>query len=117
MSEHDDDFDRELRQWASRPARLTPREAARQVEARINGARRRPAFDFDFGYAAAILAVLALLAFRLNVDRAPDAPALASSPTTVFAPLPENMVLWWIDPDTPVYFAVAPPEGEQGGGS
>jgi hypothetical protein len=118
MNEDDPDLDQELRRLASRPPRTAPGDAARQVLARIPPSKPRPPLVI-YAYVGAVLAVVALVAFRLNVDRVAEQPAppAASVQTVALAPLPDNVVLWWIDPDTPVYFAVAPPDAEQGGGS
>jgi len=29
--------------------------------------------------------------------------------------LPDNVVQWWLDPDTPVYFVIGPAEPDEGG--
>ena len=104
-----DDFDRELRRHASRPPATAPHDAAQRVLARI--ARPMPRRGWLWLSATAALTALVLLVVRGRpVENPPVPEANVVTPTVVIAePLPENVVLWWIDPETPVYFVVAPP--------
>jgi hypothetical protein len=41
----------------------------------------------------------------------PRTVSTSSQVATIQTPaLDENVVLWWLDPETPVYFVLAPPE-------
>ena len=109
-----DDFERDFRRSASAPPTMSPHEAARRVRERISKASPRRAWLLL--PAAAMAAVLGLLAARALHVNVPTPPPRASVEpgTPAVEPLPDNVVLWWIDPETPVYFVVAPPTHEGG---
>jgi hypothetical protein len=100
-----DELERALRRWAGRPSRLAPSEAAARVRARIAAPSRRPP---GLLVAAAAAAVALALAAGIS-ERTTSAPPQAAAPALVVGPLPENVVLWWLDAETPVYFVIGPP--------
>ena len=120
MSRDDDErwpeaFEEAVRRQASRPPTTPSHEAARRIGAAL-GPRRRLRPWLVPAAAAAAVALLLTLATLLPREPA-SMPSLAADPPESNAePLPENVVLWWIDPETPVYFVVSPPS-EQGGPS
>lgn len=100
-----------IRQWGRRPPNTAAATAARRVVARLGarpGAReesrpwlRRVAFA-----AAASLAALALWFVLAQPPRSVPESASVDLPPT----LPENVVMFWLDADTPVYFVTGPPD-------
>lgn len=101
------DFERELSDWGRRPARTPPDVAAARV---IAGLPAQPWWDVRRLAAAAAVAVLVVsigAGWWIMQDNNPD--------LVVLEPplLDENVVLWWVDPETPVYFALGPPECEE----
>jgi len=113
----------ELRRWGRRPPRTSPADAARRILTALEP-RRRFHFPLRLAFASVAGTVLAVglwLAMRNGENgagrvEAPSAPA-APAAGAAAAPLEENVVLWWLDPDTPVYFVLGPPEAQPGEGS
>lgn len=100
-----------LRRRAARCPAISPQEASRHVRARIGPRRRRRA---PLILVAAATAVVLALAGALGRDeRWPP----TVERTVIVEPLPDNIVLWWLDPETPVYFVVGPPTTHGGGPS
>ena len=66
--------------------------------------------------AATVLAVVGgMWLVTLDGSRAPvPLDFAAQTPLPTAAPLGDNVVLWWLDADTPVYFVIEPPRS--GGG-
>ena len=130
--DHDGDWPAEvveaLRRKAARPSSMTPAEAARRVGRRLESPRpRRRRWLVPAAVTAAVL--LALTSVR-RPPREPVAPPARAVPVAragpagpaahapiVIGPLPDNVVLWWLDPETPVYFVLAPPAPRKGGSS
>ncbi len=105
-------FEAGLREWAAREPRTPPEQAARRVLERLDA--RRPTAGRWWLAAAAVLAVVALLGFWWAARRGSPAPTAVG--TVYRSPLaPEGVVLWWIDPDTPVYFVLGPERPLRGG--
>lgn len=105
-------LDDALRRRAARRPVISPQEASRRVRARIGPRRRSPMMLL----AAATAVVLALAgALGHRAGRAWRPPTVER--TVTVEPLPDNIVLWWLDPETPVYFVVGPPTTHGGGPS
>ncbi len=94
--------------YAERPARLSPSEARRQVLSRLP-ARPAPVALRVWALAAATVLVCVGLWLGLRPTSAPARQALATPP-----PLPENVVQWWLDDQTPVYFVLSPQDSKGG---
>jgi hypothetical protein len=94
-----------LRQWGRRPPATSARAAARQVVQRLDGVAtpRRWTRRLALATAASVIGLVAWLAL---VPPAPVRPP--SAPGDPLPPLPENVVLFWLDPETPVYFVTGP---------
>ena len=102
-----------LREWGQRPPATPPGAAARLALARIRGSRARSLGLRSLVAVSSLALVLASVWLgvrmmeppsrfdRLTVDEAPP-------------PLPENVVLWWLDAETPVYFVTGPQEARRG---
>ncbi len=102
-----------LRRRAERAPALSPLEASRRVRDRIRPrARRRQRLGLA---AAAALVVLALAIAFDQLGGGSRRPARVEP--AVVEPLPDNVVLFWLDPETPVYFVVGPPTTQGGGPS
>ena len=109
-----EDFEAALREWSDRP---TVRSAASAVQTALGEPARRtgaPAWWFPAAAAAAVLVVITGIWFISG--RAP-APAPARLAAVASAPLDDDVVLWWIDPDTPVYFVLDTGDAGRGGQS
>jgi ferric-dicitrate binding protein FerR (iron transport regulator) len=104
-------FDEALRRLAARAPTISAGEAARAVLAHLPDSRR----GSGFRHIAAVAALFAFVVFgawlgtrhttsRLN----PSAEELATSPLT------SDVMVFWIDPDTQVYFLLSPVGSETG---
>jgi len=106
-----DAFDEALRRSAARTPAMPAEVAARAVLARLPDRARRGGLR-RIAAVAALLAVIALgtwLGARHTTSMSsPTAEALATPP------LPSNVMVFWIDPHTPVYFVLSPPGSEKG---
>jgi ferric-dicitrate binding protein FerR (iron transport regulator) len=112
MSEHDERLkeriDAAWRSFANRPARLSPSEAARRVVDRLPAEPMRVSLRvWALAAAAVLICVSAWVALR--PQPAPLREALSVPP-----PLPENVVQWWLDDETPVYFVLSPRDSKGG---
>lgn len=132
--DRDDDpdtgLDAHLREWGQRPPRTPAATAARRIVSRVMAGR--PAAHKEprrLILAAGTVAALLLAAWwgfgprgDAPVDRGPHTPptmevdvARLASPGDLPPPLPENVVQFWLDPETPVYFVTGPAQpGERG---
>lgn len=103
-----------LRRRAARSPAISPQEASRRVRARIGPRpRRRRLLMLAAAGTAVVLALAGALGRRGGVVLWPP----TVERTVTMEPLPDNIVLWWLDPETPVYFVVGPPTTHGGGPS
>lgn len=112
--EHDDElerFDEGYRRWGRRPAATPPGAAVTRIQALIRSGRpgTRPVRNLAWA-AVLVLAVVGGWLLGGRTEHAPSPPAAYEA-----VALPDNVVLWWLDPETPVYFVIRPAEPEQGG--
>ena len=109
-------FDRALREWGGQPPRTPAGTAATRLKACLGSrANRMRPWGLVAGAATVLVIVGGMWLVSLDGSRAPvplDPAAPAPPPTA--APLGDNVVLWWLDADTPVYFVIEPPRS--GGG-
>lgn len=105
-------LDDALRRRAARRPAISPQEASRRVRARIGPRPRRRGHLMLLAGATAVALALAGALGRRD-ERWP--PTVERAVTV--EPLPDNIVLWWLDPETPVYFVVGPPTTHEGGPS
>lgn len=106
-----DRFDAEFREWAREPPRTPAQAAARRVTARLGEARPHGPTMGRWAPRVAVACGLALIAASGVLLWRPPAPAPPASATADAPPvLPDNVVVFWLDPETPVYFVVAPIE-------
>jgi hypothetical protein len=109
-----DRVEQALKDWGRRPPRTPASQAARRLVGMLRP-RGSSAATVRWALATAI-ATLTVLAIVVG----PRAPEHGPSPAPVVqqapAPLPENVVQWWLDADTPVYFILRP-QGEPIGGA
>ena len=105
--EKHDRFDRALREWARRRPQTPATEARRRVLQRIERPPEPRALRPPWQFALAGLALLvALGAGWIGLQPTPPAPPA----TELEAPLlDEDVVLLWLDPETPLYLIVATP--------
>ena len=106
------DFDRAFSAWARRPLPTSPEQGAQAVRAAIERTRRPAPARLVLALAAAVvLALAAWLAVRPALTPAPQQQAQLE-PAIV---LEEDVVVWWLDPETPVYFSLPQARGDDGG--
>jgi hypothetical protein len=114
MSDHPA-FDDEFRRWASRPAGTSTRRASDRVAAALPDRQQTARLPLTFLAAAAALVMAVAGAMWVATPRNAGAPSAARGVDSVRPlPLEENVVLWWIDPDTPVYFVLQPRDSVRG---
>lgn len=101
------DFESRFRDWARRAPRKDAKTAARIVHAGLDS--RLPWLTSRLGLVAAGAAVALFVASWLFVRSRPQpvAPPIVEATT-----LDEDIVLWWLDEETPVYF-VLPADGDK----
>jgi len=97
-----DDFERGLREWGGRPAPTETGAAATGVVAKL--AHRSPSPMRPRLIAAAAVVVVALVGGAWFSMR-----GTAAGSDVPVPPLGDDVVLWWVDPETPVYFVLTPP--------
>lgn len=99
-------FEERLRRWGGRPPSLAPAHAASRIVGRLpeHGAAT------PWLRLAAITAMLVLVAVTTWLGRPsrPSQPAVAALGS-------DQVVQFWLDPQTPVYFVLPPFGGETGG--
>jgi hypothetical protein len=109
-------FERALRAWGRRPPVLPAGSAAARIDDRLDRRERRLPYWRLVAAAATVVAVVGGL-WLVSLD-GPGAPERveSSDPSTgpTAPPLGDNVVLWWLDPETPVYFVIDSPDS--GGG-
>jgi len=91
---------------------VTPEEAAGRVQ-RLSSSRAGVR-DCNPCSALAATVVLALAAWLALRPAAPP-PALLQAQLEAPIALEEDVVVWWLDPDTPVYFSLPQARGDEGG--
>ena len=103
-------FDEAFKKWAVRPAPTASERATAQVMARLAESRRRPSLAarrLRLAAAAGVVTVAVLGWLTLGPVTQPVAEV----------PLPalgEDVLLLWLDPQTPLYLTVAPPAAKGG---
>lgn len=112
LSDNVDRFESALEAWGKRPPRTPPEHAATRVLAslpRQAGGRRwwRPV------WVAATTLLLAVAVWLVPSRQAPHIAQNGIAP----APLDDNVVMWWLDDETPVYFVLEPSEDSKEGTS
>lgn len=112
MNEHPfrdfSDFESALRQWGSRPPKTRPDAAARRLILPARVPPRLPLWQ---------LAAAAALVWGVFLGGWYGAPEPAPVPVTaamIMEPLPDNVMVFWVDAQTPVYFILNPPVSEKG---
>jgi len=107
-----DRFESALREWGKKPPRTPAEHAATRVLASLPRHGTRTGWR-RFAWAGAALVLLALVLWLTPARRAPQ----VASASVVAAPLDENVVLWWLDDETPVYFVIGPADESKEGTS
>lgn len=106
------EFEDGLRRWASRPVRTTPVDGARRVRARLEPRAPSP-FGARLAFRVALSVSMALtVGLGFWAVWQPRQPASRAGAHQVPPPLPSNVMVFWIDQDTPVYFVTGPGETE-----
>lgn len=113
MTEQDQNrFDEAFRDWARQPSPTAADAAARQVVARLPEGSRQPWLAGNWLRLASATAGLALMLVVAWATR--PGPPDTSSVEVMLPPLQEDVVLLWLDDQTPLYLTVAPPAAEGG---
>lgn len=105
-------FEAALRRWGARAPQTTSQQAAARVEARLQRQPRAASMPW-LAAAAAMLVALALA----TVLGSPTGVANSHPVAEVTAPLPDNIVVSWIDAQTPLYFIVTATNPQNGASS
>jgi hypothetical protein len=102
-------FDRALREWAASPAPTKPEVAAAKVRARLDWRAPAGTFPALTCRVATALGVALLAGFGLYAlwDPPRSSHGLPGDDAAV-PPLPANVMVFWLDRDTPVYFVTDP---------
>lgn len=111
-------FEAEFRRWAGRPPATPPDQAARKLLHRIEPSPwRRPAHRLAAAAVTAVsFAVITAGVFLLtgNGNGTHQKPIITARSLQAAQqpapPLDDNVVIQWLDPDTPVYFVLGSPE-------
>jgi hypothetical protein len=106
-------FDEAFRRWAQRPPSTAPEVAATRVVARL-GRRTGVALRWRLALAGALLLGIPLALWLIPRNGEALPPAMPAPAATVMSSLPldDNVVLSWLDPETPVYFVMSPPDSQ-----
>lgn len=96
------DFESALRRWGERPPETRPDVAARRL---VLPARTSPRFPLWQLASAAVLIWGVFLGAWYGALR--PAPGPATTPIAM-EPLPDNVMVFWVDAQTPVYFVLSP---------
>lgn len=126
MSEQPRDrFDQELRRWAEQPPRTPPAAAARQVLSRLDRPRRatrRPVLALALTLATVLTLALGFGWWARQATAPAEPPtagvaavtATAIGEATLPPPLSDDVVLLWLDPETPLYLSLQPSKTDPG---
>ena len=109
-----DRFDEAFKSWAKQSPPTPGDEAARQVMARLPERRSlmwSAGSQLRLAAAAAGLALVLVVSWA-TLPQSPDPVALAQEVS--LPPLQENVVLLWLDDQTPLYLTLAPPATKGG---
>lgn len=109
-----DRFDEAFKSWAEQPASTPGDEAAQHVVARLperRGLRWFAGSQLRLAAAAAGLALVLVVGWATR-PQSPDPVALAQEVSLPL--LQENVVLLWLDDQTPLYLTLAPPATKGG---
>jgi hypothetical protein len=105
-----DRFEQEFRRWGNRPPHTPPDVAGRRIVARLKPVRSTMPIRQMAAAAAAVVLLTcgawAGLHFTGGTVAQPVPDAAARATEFVPPPLDQNVVLWWLDDDTPVYFVL-----------
>lgn len=105
-----DAFDAALREWGERPPRTPAGIAARRAVAALPEPRAAMAWLRPALVAATLLLAVAA-GWLISGGAHPARPTVAELTPP---PLDDDVVLWWIDPETPVYFVLPRTNSEKG---
>lgn len=110
MRNHNQDpFDEALKRWGGRSPRTPAEEAARRVMANVPERRSGTWFTGTgrrLATASVGLALLLVVGWMTLPHRSSPLPR---SQEIALPPLSEDVVLLWLDDETPLYLTVAPP--------
>ena len=103
-----EEFEARLREWGTRPPKLASTIAANRIVGRV--AERRPASSWRRLAAATAVVLVLVIAAWLGTPRRPAPPAAVAT----IGMESGDVVQFWLDAETPVYFVL--PEFGQGKG-
>ncbi|MEW6367384.1 MAG: hypothetical protein AB1714_22370 [Acidobacteriota bacterium] len=95
-------FEEAFREWGRRPARMPAHIASQRIASKLDQRRRKPRWRWLAAAAAIVFAVAG--AWLLWQQALPDSRPPSMEITQ--PALDENVVLWWLDSNTPVYFVI-----------
>jgi hypothetical protein len=113
--ERRDNFDQVFKSWAERLPETPPNQAAAQVVGQLTEQGGNTLFVGSRMRFAAAAATLMLAVVVGWMTLRPEPPAAVPATTEVaLPPLEENVILLWLDEQTPLYLTVAPPATKGG---
>jgi hypothetical protein len=102
------EFEQAWKQYAQRPPRLSPAEAAEHVRRRLY--TPAPVRYWRFAAAAALILAGALAVLWTTLPDPPPEPGPIAESSVEPAPLSNGEVLLWLDDRTPLYMTFQSPE-------
>jgi len=113
--ERRDSFEQAFKRWAEHPPETPPDQAAARVVSQLTERRGISLLAGSRVRFAAAAAALTLVVVVGWVTLQPESPAaIPATSEVVLPPLEENVVLLWLDQQTPLYLTVAPPAAKGG---
>jgi hypothetical protein len=106
-------FEERYKSWGRRPSTIPPGAAAARILARIRPGRPGSRRAWRLAWAAAV--VTAVVGSWIVGGRTGHAPPPSPLAVDEAVALPDNVMLWWLDSETPVYFVIRPAEPGEGG--
>jgi len=90
---------------------MPPGAASARIRLRIGAGR--PGVRRAWSLACAVAIVMAVFGSWIVDERAGRVPSPLAAHEAIA--LPDNVVLWWLDAETPVYFVIRPAQPGEGG--
>ena len=103
-------FEERLRRWGGRPPSLAPAFAASRVAGQLSGDRRVGVPWLRLAAVAAMMVAIAVGVWRTAPQQQPLAAAVAANGSGATG----DVVQFWLDSETPVYFVLQPFKTEKG---
>lgn len=110
-----DRFESAFRKWASRAPSTSSSDGARHVVARVGSTGRLTLAGVWAQRLAVACGLVLVAASGVLIWRSQTPPAAPTATAEATPMLPDNVVIFWLDAETPVYFVVGPMSDDAGG--